>query len=329
MTSNCWQFWIDRGGTFTDVVARSPRGELLTRKLLSEDPEHYADAAVQGIRDLLGVSAGAPIPAAQLDVVRMGTTVATNALLERAGDRTVLVVTRGFGDALRIGYQNRPKLFVRRIDLPSMLYEQVIEIDERISAHGEVVRALDLAAAEVALRRVFDTGVRACAIVLMHGYRFVEHESQLAELARRIGYTQVSASHRVSPLMKLVSRGDTTVVDAYLSPVQSYRTCACNSCSHPEDWWVRISFKARMPFCRDRRAASSGPRGPPHAPASTGSSASIWAARRPTSRTIPESTNVRMTRKPQASACARRSCKFTPSPRAAGRSVASTACGSV
>jgi 5-oxoprolinase (ATP-hydrolysing) len=219
MTSNCWQFWIDRGGTFTDVVARSPRGELLTRKLLSEDPEHYADAAVQGIRDLLGVSAGAPIPAAQLDVVRMGTTVATNALLERAGDRTVLVVTRGFGDALRIGYQNRPKLFVRRIDVPSMLYEQVIEIDERISAHGEVVRALDLAAAEVALRRVFDTGVRACAIVLMHGYRFVEHESQLAELARRIGYTQVSASHRVSPLMKLVSRGDTTVVDAYLSPV--------------------------------------------------------------------------------------------------------------
>jgi 5-oxoprolinase (ATP-hydrolysing) len=219
VTSDRWQFWIDRGGTFTDVVARSPRGELLTRKLLSDDPEHYADAAVQGIRDLLGVSAGDPIPTAQVGEVRMGTTVATNALLERAGDRTVLVVTRGFGDALRIGYQHRPKLFVRRIDLPSMLYEQVIEVDERIGARGEVVRPLDLLAAEGALRRVFDAGVRACAIVLMHGYRFVEHESRLAELAQRIGYRQVSTSNQVSPLMKFVSRGDTTVVDAYLSPV--------------------------------------------------------------------------------------------------------------
>jgi 5-oxoprolinase (ATP-hydrolysing) len=219
LTTKRWQFWIDRGGTFTDVVARSPRGELLTRKLLSENPEHYADAAVQGVRDLMGISAGDPIPTTQIEVVRMGTTVATNALLERKGDRTVLLITRGFADALRIGYQHRPKLFVRRIDLPSMLYEQVIEIDERIGAHGEVVRALDLAQAEVELRRAFESGTRACAIVLMHGYRFPDHETQLAKLAQRIGLTQVSVSHEVSPLMKLVSRGDTTVVDAYLSPV--------------------------------------------------------------------------------------------------------------
>jgi 5-oxoprolinase (ATP-hydrolysing) len=214
-----WQFWIDRGGTFTDIVARAPGGQLLTRKLLSENPEHYSDPAVQGIRDLLGVLPDAPVPTAQIEVVKMGTTVATNALLERKGDRTLLVITRGFADALRIGYQHRPKLFVRRIDLPSMLYEQVIEIDERIGAHGEIVRAPNIAEVEADLRRAFDAGIRACAIVLMHGYRFPEHEARVAELARGMGFTQVSASHQVSPLMKLVSRGDTTVVDAYLSPV--------------------------------------------------------------------------------------------------------------
>src|SRR5688572_28282914 len=196
-----WQFWIDRGGTFTDVIGRAPDGRLHTRKLLSENPERYEDAAVEGVRRLLALEAGEPIPTALIDSVKMGTTVATNALLERKGDRTALVVTRGFADALRIGYQHRPKLFVRRIELPSMLYETVVEVDERISAHGEVVQALELAAAKTELQRVYASGVRACAIVLMHGYRYPEHEQQLTQLAREIGYTQVSASHEVSPLM--------------------------------------------------------------------------------------------------------------------------------
>ncbi|MFC4307730.1 hydantoinase B/oxoprolinase family protein [Steroidobacter flavus] len=214
-----WQFWIDRGGTFTDVIGRRPDGELLTLKLLSENPQRYRDAAVQGIRELLQLAADAPIPSERIDAVKMGTTVATNALLERKGDRTVLLVTRGFADALRIAYQHRPKLFVRHIELPSLLYEEVVEIDERVAADGSVVRSLDLAAAEQSLRAVFALGIRSCAIVLMHGYRFPEHERLLGALARRIGFSQVSVSHEVSPLMKLVSRGDTTVVDAYLSPV--------------------------------------------------------------------------------------------------------------
>jgi 5-oxoprolinase (ATP-hydrolysing) len=213
-----WQFWIDRGGTFTDIVGRKPDGALVTLKLLSENPERYSDAAVQGIRELLGLGAGA-IPSGEIDVVRMGTTVATNALLERKGDRTVLAITRGFADALRIGYQHRPKLFVRHIELPSMLYEQVVEIDERLGAHGDVVRPLDLQQAERELRAAHDRGIRSCAIALLHGYRYHQHELQLEELARRIGFVQVSVSHQVSPLMKLVARGDTTVVDAYLSPV--------------------------------------------------------------------------------------------------------------
>src|SRR5881628_3372107 len=214
-----WQFWIDRGGTFTDIVARLPDGTLLTHKLLSENPERYRDAAVAGIRELLGVAPGAPIPTAKIEAVKMGTTVATNALLERKGERTVLAITRGFGDALRIAYQNRPKLFVRKIVLPRPVYERVIEIGERIGAHGEIVRGIDLAGAEVELRAAHAEGIRACAIVLMHGYRYPEHERRLAALARAIGFAQVSVSHEVSPLMKLVSRGDTTVVDAYLSPI--------------------------------------------------------------------------------------------------------------
>ena len=214
-----WQFWIDRGGTFTDIVARRPDGTLATHKLLSENPERYGDAAIEGIRQLLELPSGAPIPVEAIEAVKMGTTVATNALLERRGERTVLAITRGFGDALRIAYQNRPKLFVRRIVLPTMLYERAIEVDERIGAHGEIVRELDLAAAEKALRAAYAEGMRACAIVLMHGYRYPQHEQRLAALARAIGYGQVSVSHEVSPLMKLVSRGDTTVVDAYLSPI--------------------------------------------------------------------------------------------------------------
>jgi 5-oxoprolinase (ATP-hydrolysing) len=218
-TTGQWQFWIDRGGTFTDIVARRPDGTLTTAKLLSENPERYADAAVQGIRDLLGLEPGDAIPAGVIDAVKMGTTVATNALLERTGEPTALVITRGFADALRIGYQNRPKLFVRSIELPRMLYDRVIEVDERIGAHGDVVLPIDLPAAETALRAAYADGIRAVAIVLMHGYRHPRHEQALAALARTIGFPQVSVSHEVSPLMKLVSRGDTTVVDAYLSPI--------------------------------------------------------------------------------------------------------------
>ncbi len=214
-----WQFWIDRGGTFTDVVARAPDGRLKTHKLLSENPEQYEDAALQGIRDLLGIAKGAPIPAAQVEAVKMGTTVATNALLERKGDRTVLVITEGFADALRIGYQNRPRLFDRNIVLPEMLYEQVIEVAERVTASGEVLKAPDLIATTADLQVAYDDGIRSTAIIFMHGYRFADHERAVAAIARDIGFTQVSVSHEVSPLMKLVSRGDTTVVDAYLSPI--------------------------------------------------------------------------------------------------------------
>jgi len=214
-----WEFWIDRGGTFTDIVGRRPDGGIVTHKLLSENPEHYRDAAIQGIRDLLGLPKDAPLPAERIAAIKMGTTVATNALLERKGERTALFVTRGFRDALRIGYQTRPYLFALRILLPELLYETAIEIDERIGAQGDVIRPLDADQARRAMQAAFDQGIRSCAIVLMHGYRHTDHERRLAEIAREIGFTQVSASHQVSPLMKLVSRGDTTVVDAYLSPI--------------------------------------------------------------------------------------------------------------
>src|SRR6188472_878268 len=177
------QFWIDRGGTFTDIVARRPDGTLVTHKLLSENPERYRDAAIQGIRDLLGLAPDAPIPRDAISAVKMGTTVATNALLERTGERTALVITRGFADALRIGYQNRPKLFVRRIELPTLLYERVIEADERIGARGEIVRPLKLAAVRRELKAARASGIASVAIVLMHGYRFPQHERALAELA--------------------------------------------------------------------------------------------------------------------------------------------------
>jgi 5-oxoprolinase (ATP-hydrolysing) len=214
-----WQFWIDRGGTFTDVVARRPDGHVVTHKLLSDNPEHYRDAAIQGIRELMEAPSGGPIPAAAIAAVKMGTTVATNALLERQGDRTLLVVTRGFRDALRIGYQARPRLFERHIRLPQLLYERVVEVDERYTAAGEMLAAVDLGGARAGLEAAYDAGIRAVAIVFVHGYRYPDHERAVADLAREIGFTQVSASHEVSPLMKLVSRGDTTVVDAYLSPI--------------------------------------------------------------------------------------------------------------
>ncbi|MFF1699900.1 hydantoinase B/oxoprolinase family protein [Streptomyces sp. NPDC058257] len=216
-----WQFWVDRGGTFTDVVARRPDGRLLTHKLLSDNPSRYADAAVEGIRELLRGAPGVPDDTAEvsIDVVRMGTTVATNALLEREGEPTALVITRGFGDALRIAYQNRPRIFAREIVLPELLYERVIEADERVTAEGEVLRAPDLEQLAGPLRQAYEDGIRAVAVVCMHSHLYPAHERAIAELAVRTGFPQVSLSSEVSPLMKLVPRGDTAVVDAYLSPV--------------------------------------------------------------------------------------------------------------
>ncbi|MHA1128367.1 MAG: hydantoinase/oxoprolinase N-terminal domain-containing protein, partial [Alphaproteobacteria bacterium] len=216
-----WDFWIDRGGTFTDIVARTPEGEIVAHKLLSENPEAYPDAAIQGIRDLMGLKQGQLIPSNAVDTVKMGTTVATNALLERKGDLTLLVTTRGFRDALAIGYQDRPDIFAREIIKPELLYSDVIEVNERVRVDGTIEQAPDEAAVRADLQAAFDTGIRAVAIVFMHAYAFPQHEQIVAKVAREIGFTQVSVSHEVSPLMKLVGRGDTTVVDAYLSPILS------------------------------------------------------------------------------------------------------------
>jgi 5-oxoprolinase (ATP-hydrolysing) len=211
--NHSWVFAIDRGGTFTDVVARSSGGKLRVEKLLSDKPGHYDDAALEAIRRVLADEGGS------VAEVRMGTTVATNALLERKGECVALAITRGFGDALRIGYQARPEIFARHILLPAMLYERVVEMDERVSVDGDVLVPLDEAAAIAALEEVRAAGVDALAIVLMHGWRHTRHEARLAEIARELGFAQVSVSHEVAPLIKLIGRGDTTVVDAYLSPV--------------------------------------------------------------------------------------------------------------
>ena len=211
---SAWSFSIDRGGTFTDIVARTPQGALLTAKLLSDNPGQYEDAAVAGIRQLMAQHGRGAI-----ESVKMGTTVATNALLERKGERVVLAITRGFGDALRIGHQARPKIFARRIELPEPLYDHVIEIAERVRADGTMLQPLDAAQAQQDLQAAFDAGYRAIAIVLMHGWRWTAHEVALARIAWAIGFTQVSVSHEVGALIKLVGRGDTSVVDAYLSPV--------------------------------------------------------------------------------------------------------------
>jgi 5-oxoprolinase (ATP-hydrolysing) len=218
-TPSRWQFWIDRGGTFTDVVGKRPDGSLVTHKLLSENPEQYKDAAVAGIRHLLDLKPGEAVTPELVECVKMGTTVATNALLERKGEPTLLITTKGFKDALRIAYQNRPGLFDRHIVLPELLYERVIEAQERVGAHGDVIEPLDEAHLKERLWAAFDAGLRCAAIVFMHGYRYTAHEEAAARIAREIGFTQVSASHATSPMMKLVSRGDTTVVDAYLSPI--------------------------------------------------------------------------------------------------------------
>ena len=218
-SSSRWQFWIDRGGTFTDIVAKKPDGAIVTHKLLSENPEQYKDAAVAGIRHLLGLAPGEAVTPELVECVKMGTTVATNALLERKGERTLLVTTRGFRDGLRIAYQNRPRLFDRHIVLPELLYSAVVEADERMDAQGNVVTPLDRVRLRQDLQAQYQQGVRSVAIVFMHGYRYAEHEKAAAELARELGFTQISTSHQTSPMMKFVSRGDTTVVDAYLSPI--------------------------------------------------------------------------------------------------------------
>jgi len=214
-----WQFWIDRGGTFTDVVGRKPDGTLVTYKLLSENPEQYKDAAVAGIRHLLGLKGDEPVTPDRVECVKMGTTVATNALLERKGEPTLLVTTRGFRDALRIAYQNRPRLFDRHIVLPELLYQVVVEADERVGAHGDLVQALDEVALREAMQAQYASGLRSVAIVFMHGYRYSAHEQVAKRIAQQIGFTQISTSHETSPMMKFVGRGDTTVVDAYLSPI--------------------------------------------------------------------------------------------------------------
>ena len=233
--------FADRGGTFTDIVAvtnnqttinqltNHPQRFLIVPlpnqqwvivyKLLSENPEQYKDAAIQGIRDILGIPSNQPIPTEEIEVVKMGTTVATNALLERKGDRVLLVITKGFKDALRIGYQNRPDIFARHIVLPTMLYERVVEVNERYDAKGNELISVDIEAVRTDLQAVYDKGIRSCAIVLMHSYNYPQHEQQVSKIARDVGFTQISISHEVSPLMKLVSRGDTTVVDAYLTPI--------------------------------------------------------------------------------------------------------------
>ncbi|WP_163268054.1 hydantoinase B/oxoprolinase family protein [Chelativorans alearense] len=219
MTSGRWDFWIDRGGTFTDVIGRDPEGTLHARKLLSENPEAYRDAGIQGIRDLLGAKAGEPMPSHLIGEVKMGTTVATNALLERKGDRVLLLITKGFRDALKIAYQARPDIFAKEIVLPEQLYERVVEVPERVRVDGTVETALDLAAVRTEMEAARKDGIDAVAVVFMHAWKYPEHEKEAAELARALGFSQISASHETSPLIKLVGRGDTAVVDAYLSPI--------------------------------------------------------------------------------------------------------------
>ena len=214
-----WQFWIDRGGTFTDIIGRNPSGKIITHKLLSENARQYQDAAIQGIRDLLRLKEGDVIPIDNIESIKMGTTVATNALLERKGENTLLAITSGFADILRIGYQQRPKLFSLDINLPDMLYSKIIEIEERVDVNGKILTKLDTLKSEKLLKSAFNEGYKSIAIVLLHGYRYQDHENKLKLIAKEIGFKQISVSHNVSPLMKIIPRGDTTVVDAYLSPI--------------------------------------------------------------------------------------------------------------
>lgn len=314
-----WRFWIDRGGTFTDVVARRPDGGLVIRKLLSEDPDRYEDAAVQGVLQILAAH-----HASRHDVqeVRMGTTVATNALLERRGEPTLFVTTRGFGDALRIGYQNRPDIFALDIRLPEPVYAAVLEIDERIGADGSLVRPLDERGMRRGLREARRAGLTAVAIALLHGYRYPDHERRVAEAAAAAGFTQISTSHDVSALAKFVSRADTTVVDAYLSPVlRRYvdRVAARLGDGPAGRRAPRLRFLQSnggltdAALFRGKDSILSGPAGgvvgavvPAGEPASTSSSRSIWVAPRPTSRTMPASSSGASSQWSAAYACALR-----------------------
>ncbi|MBV8471881.1 MAG: 5-oxoprolinase, partial [Hyphomicrobiales bacterium] len=277
-TSGQWDFWIDRGGTFTDVIGRDPNGVLHARKLLSENPA-YDDAAVQAIRGLLGLAKGAPIPAGAIGVVKMGTTVATNALLERRGERTLLVTTRGFRDALEIGYQARPKIFARNIIKPDQLYSEVLEIDERILADGTVEAEPDLDAVRAALKGAQAAGFKAVAIVFMHAYRYPQHERLAADVARSLGFAQVSVSHECSPLIKLVGRGDTTVVDAYLSPILARYVERVSKALDTERTGARVMFMmssgglTAAHLFAGKDAILSGPAGGVVAMAQTGRSA--------------------------------------------------------
>ncbi|MES0383619.1 MAG: hydantoinase B/oxoprolinase family protein [Hyphomicrobium sp.] len=260
-----WQFWIDRGGTFTDVVARTPEGKILARKLLSEHPSAYRDAALEGIRQFLGVPTDAPIPSEHIASVKMGTTVATNALLERKGDATLLVITQGLKDQLEIGTQARPDIFAKKIVKPEMLYSRVVEAVERVRADGTVETPLDLTSLKTQLKEARADGIDAVAIVFMHAYAYPAHERQAAALARELGFGQVSASHAVSPLIKIVARGDTSVADAYLSPILRRYVERVSSAFDHED--TRVLFMASSgglksaEMFRGRDAILSGPAG--------------------------------------------------------------------
>ncbi len=277
-TKRAWDFWIDRGGTFTDVIGRDPRGRLHARKLLSESPA-YEDAAVEAVRRLLGLAAGEPIPAGAIRVVKMGTTVATNALLERQGERTLLVTTHGFRDALEIGYQARPKIFARAIEKPELLYSKVIEIDERVLADGTVEAAPDPVAVRAALSEARAQGFDAVAIVFMHAYRYPAHERAVAGIARELGFRQVSESHVSSALINLVGRGDTTVVDAYLSPILARYVGQVSQARDVERTGARVMFMmssgglTSAGLFAGKDAILSGPAGGVVAMARTGASA--------------------------------------------------------
>ncbi|MBX9760009.1 MAG: hydantoinase B/oxoprolinase family protein, partial [Beijerinckiaceae bacterium] len=275
-----WRFWIDRGGTFTDVVGCGPDGRLHVRKLLSENPAAYSDAAVAGVRALLSIPGGAPIPPGLVDSVKMGTTVATNALLERKGARTLLVTTRGFADALEIGNQARGDIFARNIVKPQQLYAGVIEIDERIRADGAIERAPDLSAARKALRAARAQGFDAAAVVFMHAWRFPQHERMIAQIAREEGFAQVSTSHETIPLVKFVPRGDTTVADAYLTPIlRQYVERVAQELGAEEDGGPRLLFMSSAGglssarFFQGKDAILSGPAGGVVAMAQTAMSA--------------------------------------------------------
>ena len=313
-----WEFWIDRGGTFTDVVARMPDGAVITHKLLSENPKRYKDAALQAIRDMLELAPGAAFPTAAIGAVKMGTTVATNALLERKGDRTLLLITKGFGDALRIGYQVRPHLFARHIVLPELLYERVVEVDERYTAEGEELVPVALDGARAALETAHADGLRSVAIAFLHGYRYHEHEKTVSRRSPAISaLPRVSVSHEVSPLMKFVGRGDTTVVDAYVSPILRRYVDLYRGNQVGDARLMFMQSNGGLGRCAILPGQGFNPVGPCRRhcrcgadrgiwPDSTKSSASIWEAHPRMSRITTVNTNAPSRPWSPGCACARR-----------------------